>query len=181
MTKLKQVLDNYATLCRYCDSVFAFLQNRYGRDMACRKGCSACCELHSVCALEAHAIAACLATKRPPRLRKKKNRSRCVLCVNGECIAYQARPVICRTHGMPLLLDKGKTVASSCRLNFKGRDLFALPGTHVLDTAAITGNLMRLNMAFCMVAGRKDLASRRFTLARVLAGDIPESILMSKV
>jgi Fe-S-cluster containining protein len=181
MTKLKQILDNYATLCRYCDSVFAFLQNQYGRDMACRKGCSACCELHSVCALEAHAVAASLAKKTPPRMRKRKNRSRCVLCVNGECAVYPTRPVICRTHGVPLFLDKGKTVASSCRLNFTGRDLAALPSAHVLDTAALTGNLMRLNIAFCMVAGRRELASERFTMADVLAGDIPESILMSKV
>jgi hypothetical protein len=78
---------------------------------------------------------------------------------------------------VPLLLDKGNTVASSCRLNFEGRDLAVLPGAHVLDTAAVTENLMRLNMAFCMAAGRRELASQRFTMAAVLARDVPESIL----
>jgi hypothetical protein len=78
---------------------------------------------------------------------------------------------------VPLLLDKGNTVASSCRLNFKGRDLTVLSGAHVLDTAAVTENLMRLNMAFCMAVGRRELASQRFTIAAVLAGNIPESIL----
>lgn len=177
MTKLDQILDNYATLCRYCDSFFSFVRKQYGRDMACGKGCSACCELHSVCGLEARAVAACVAKKHAPRPQKGKSRSRCALCVNQECIAYPARPVICRTHGVPLLLDKGKTVATSCRLNFAGRDLAALPRSHVLDTTAVTGNLIRLNMAFCMAVGRSDLASERFTMAAVLAGDIPESIL----
>ena len=177
MTKLEQILDNYATLCRYCDSFFSFVRKQYGSDMACGKGCSACCELHSVCGLEAYAVAVCLAKKSLPRTQKRKNRSRCALCVNGRCLAYPARPVICRTHGVPLLLDKGKTVASSCGLNFAGRDLAGLPRSHVLDTTVVTGNLIRLNMAFCMAAGRRDLASERFTMAAVLAGDIPESIL----
>jgi hypothetical protein len=177
MTKLKQILDNYATLCRYCDSFFAAVQKHYGSEMACRKGCSACCELHSVCGLEAHAVAAFLARQGSPRPRKRKKPSQCALCVNGACIAYQARPVICRTHGVLLLLDKGKTVASSCGLNFAGRDPAALPQACVLDTAAVTGNLIRLNMAFCMAAGSRELASERFTMADVLAGDIPESIL----
>jgi hypothetical protein len=177
VTALQEILDNYGKLCGYCDSFFLSIQKRYAGELKCKKGCSACCELHSVCGLEAHAVAACLAKKRAPRLQKRKNRSKCALCVNGECIAYQARPVICRSHGVPLLLDKGKTVASSCRLNFTGRDLAALPRGYVLDTTAVTGNLIRLNMAFCMAVGRRELASERFTMAAVLAGDIPESIL----
>jgi hypothetical protein len=32
-------------------------------------------------------------------------------------------------------------------------------------------------MAFCMAIGRRELASERFTMAAVLAGDIPKSIL----
>ena len=177
MTALQAILGNYGKLCGYCDSFFLLVQKRYAGELKCKKGCSACCELHSVCGLEAHAVAACLAKKRAPRTQKQKNQSRCALCVNGECIAYPARPVICRTHGMPLLLDKGKIVASSCGLNFAGRDLAALPRAQVLDTTAVTDNLIRLNMAFCMAAGRRDLASERFTMAAVLAGDIPESIL----
>ena len=177
MAALQAILGNYDKLCGYCDSFFLSVQKRYAGELKCKKGCNACCELHSVCGLEAHAVAACLAKKNALRPQQRKNRSRCALCVNGKCIAYPARPVICRTHGVPLFLDKGKTVASSCRLNFAGRDLAALPRAHVLDTAAITENLVRLNMAFCMAAGCTELASARFTMAAVLAGDIPESIL----
>lgn len=177
MTVLQAILDNYGKLCGYCDSFFLSVQKRYAGELKCKKGCSACCELHSVCGLEAHTVAACLAKKSLPRTQKRKNRSRCALCVNRECIAYPARPVICRTHGVPLLLDKGKTVASSCGLNFAGCDVAALPRAHVLDTTAVTGNLIRLNMAFCMALGHRELASERFTMAAVLEGDIPESIL----
>jgi hypothetical protein len=177
VTALQAILGNYGKLCGYCDSFFLSVQNRFAGELKCKKGCSACCELHSVCGLEAHTVAACLAKKSAPRPQPRKNRSRCALCMNEECIAYPARPVICRTHGVPMLLDKGKTVASSCTLNFAGRDLAAFPRSHVLDTTAVTGNLIRLNMAFCMAIGRRELASERFTMAAVLAGDIPKSIL----
>ncbi|HUI91559.1 MAG TPA: hypothetical protein VLX68_04840 [Chitinivibrionales bacterium] len=179
MTQIVQILDNYAKLRRYCDSFFTAVQQRYPGDMACKKGCFACCELHSVCAIEAHALAFYLKRRAVPSRKKRSDRSKCALCVNGNCAAYPARPVICRSHGLPLLLDKGKTVASSCDLNFSRRDPASLPASRVFDTAAITGNLVRLNMAFCMAAGITELASRRFTMAAVLAGELPEIILKS--
>jgi uncharacterized protein len=181
MTALQTILDNYGKLCGYCDSFFLSVQKPYAGDMKCKKGCWRCCELHSVCALEARGIAAYLKNGSLSHGKSRSNRSYCAFLKRGVCLAYPARPVICRTHGVPLLLDKGKTVSSSCGLNFTGRDLAALPRGHVLDTTAVTGNLIRLNMAFCMAVGRRELASERFTMTAVLAGDIPESILDIKV
>jgi hypothetical protein len=85
--------------------------------------------------------------------------------------------VICRTHGAALRADRGKTVYSSCGRNFTTIAPASLPRSHVFDTAAVTGNLMRLNMAFCMAAGDARLASMRFTMEQVQSGALPERIL----
>jgi hypothetical protein len=68
-------------------------------------------------------------------------------------------------------------VCPTCALNFKKHDVRALPKQHVFDSAAITDNLMRLNLAFCMAVGHTALASKRFTMEQVLNGELPKSIL----
>jgi hypothetical protein len=99
MTILTEILYNYKRLCGYCDSFFLGVKQRYKADLKCKKGCYCCCELHSVCALEAHTLAKYLRAGAPPRMKKSKNRRYCALLRNGACIAYPDRPVICRTHG----------------------------------------------------------------------------------
>jgi hypothetical protein len=74
-------------------------------------------------------------------------------------------------------LDGGKTIRRSCGLNFLARDPLTLPRPHLFDAAAVTDNLMRLNMAFCMTIGDKKLASKRFAMEQVLRGTVPKSIL----
>jgi uncharacterized protein len=181
MTAVSRVLDNYARLRAYCDSFFFAVADIYHGDMVCRKGCFACCELNSVCALEAHAMAVYVAGRPRVRTGIRKKNAVCAFCMDGACCAYPARPVICRTHGAVISVDKGNTVARSCDLNFRRTDPAALPETHVLNAASVTGNLMRLNMAFCMAAGDTKRASERFAMEQVLAGNIPESILNVKV
>lgn len=65
----------------------------------------------------------------------------------------------------------------TCALNFIKHDVRELPKPNVFDSAAVTDNLMRLNLAFCMAIGRLPLASKRFTLEHVLSRELPKSIL----
>jgi|WetSurMetagenome_2_1015567.scaffolds.fasta_scaffold00150_14 uncharacterized protein len=177
MNTVRDILDNYAALCGYCDSFFGAVSRLYKKEIRCKRGCTRCCELHAVCALEARALVTFLYSRRRPVPRRRAAKGRCALLAAGECLAYPARPVICRTHGVALLADKGNAVYSSCDLNFTSVHVTSLPRAHVFDTARITGNLIRLNMAFCMAAGEPRLASERFTMERVRNGNIPESIL----
>ena len=180
MSAIERILDNYNRLCAYCDHFFSSMHSLYAEDMRCRRGCSACCKLHSVCALEAFVIArnkAAQKSKKPLR-KKRELRQKCAMLKNKGCIVYAARPVICRTHGLAISIDKRKTVRPTCALNFSTkRNVRELPKPHVFDSAAITDNLMRLNLAFCMAAGHTALASKRFTLEQVLSGKLPKSIL----
>ncbi len=180
MTTIRAILDNYAALCRYCDGFFEAVHRMYKGAMACGRGCFACCELHSVCALEAYALATYLAGRPAAAEATPGKRTRCALLRNGECSAYPARPVICRTHGIALYADNGTTVLPSCDRNFTDVDLAALRPQHVFDTATATNNLLRLNMAFCIAAGLRRISSKRFTLEQVAKGKVPQSIVAVK-
>jgi uncharacterized protein len=180
MTTIRAILDNYATLCSYCDSFFSSILRLYKSEIRCAPGCHGCCELHSVCAIEAHALTAYLSGLPRRRGKRKRGKHLCALLANRECTAYPARPMICRTHGAALLADTGATVFTSCDLNFTSVSPASLPRSHVFDTAAVTGNLMRLNTAFCIAAGAASLSPKRFTLDQVLRRAIPDSILTVK-
>jgi Fe-S-cluster containining protein len=180
MTTIRAILDNYAALCRCCDGFFASLRRVYKGAIMCAPGCFACCELHSVCALEAYALATHLAGRPVATEAAPRKRAMCALLRNGECSAYPARPVICRTHGVALHADNGTTVLPSCDRNFIDVELASLRPQHVFDTAKATNNLLRLNMAFCMAAGIRRLSSKRFTMEQVAKGKVPPSIVAVK-
>jgi Fe-S-cluster containining protein len=180
MSTIVKILDNYDKLCAYCDGFFSSIHSMYTDDMRCAKGCSACCKLHSVCALEAFLIARHRAVQRsrmPPQSKADLRRHACAMLKKNGCVVYAARPIICRTHGLAISTDKRKTVCPTCALNFIKRDVRLLPKPHVFDSAAVTDNLMRLNLAFCMASGHPALAAKRFTMEQVIFGRLPKCIL----
>jgi uncharacterized protein len=178
MNTIRAIIDNYEKLCRYCDAFFSSMKKTYGDHMRCGPGCSACCELHSVCSLEAHVIVTKGGIKREGHAAPPRNiRRHCAMLVDDRCTIYAVRPIICRTHGLAISYDNGRTVYSSCNLNFTDQHISSLSGTHVFDAAAITGNLMRLNMAFCTVSGDRRRASERVTMGQILYGTVQKCIL----
>jgi len=114
----------------------------------------------------------------PPQSKTDLRRHACALLKKNGCVVYAARPIICRTHGLAISTDKRKTVCPTCSLNFSTkRDVRLLPKHQVFDSAAVTDNLMRLNLAFCMEIGHAALASKRFTMEQVMSGRLPKCIL----
>ena len=92
--------------------------------LVCAPGCADCCQPGlSVHPVEAMAIRAHLATW-PPRARAAlrepagANRARCAFLRDDRCAIYPVRPVICRSHGLPVRID-GQVDA--CPLNFTNR------------------------------------------------------------
>jgi hypothetical protein len=75
---------------------------------------------------------------------------RCPLLDNDRCSLYTARPIICRTHGLPLLIEEAAGMrVDRCPLNFTGTT--TLPGAAVI-------HLERLNSAL-VAANRHYLAT----------------------
>jgi hypothetical protein len=79
-----------------------------------------------------------------------------------------------------MLLDNEKTALSSCPLNFTHTTITSLPSSQLFNTAVITDNIMRFNLAFCLLLGQKNLADKRIPLASILSGSVAERILSKR-
>lgn len=138
----------------------------HGDHLTCRKGCSGCCHQHlGVFAVEADALSAALRAL-PPELRAQQRaqaeavldgrREACPLLIDEACSVYEARPVICRTHGYPLHYEAeaedGETeiLLDVCPLNFTAEGaLESLSLEQTLPLDRLNLRLAAINHVYC--------------------------------
>lgn len=92
--------------------------------MQCSTGCSDCCHVRlTITGIEAAAIRAHVASW--PRARRQDLAStgptdRCAaLDPAGRCKIYDARPLVCRSHGVPIRMrQRGLPIVQACYRNF---------------------------------------------------------------
>ena len=94
----------------------------------------------------------------------------CIFLHNNECTIYPVRPVICRTHGLPIIYPDRQGI-DICPLNFTEFDLTKIDNRFLFDAERITENLMRLNLEFCIMTEKKDSAGDRIPLHRLMNRD----------
>jgi hypothetical protein len=167
-------LANYHRLTARVDAHAAAVRRRWPTSLQCRRGCDACCRHLSVFPVEAAALGAALAGLAPgagEALRQRARRmgadQRCPLLVDRACALYAARPLICRTQGLPLLyhLD-GRPRVDVCPLNFQAGETLA--GEDLLDLDHLNRTLAAVNALFVKRTGRES-AETRVSLAHALA------------
>ena len=135
--------------------------------MQCARGCSSCCvDDLRVLPVEAEAIARHVEEHPITRVAPV---GRCAfLDDDGACTVYDARPFLCRTHGLPLRTEadaEGGRVGlrvlrddvSVCSLNFTTR---APVPREVLDAVRIQTLLVTVDRRFRVVAGMDDDVTR---------------------
>ena len=159
------VPDEYRELTTRVDEICGELFALHAPRIACRKGCSECCTNIAILPVEWHALSLFIrdtgVTVGSPR-----NRAVCPLLVRNACSVYPARPIICRTHGLPLVFQVetydsyGRCVESPepeerltwCDLNFRGiceEDLDAVFSRDaVIDMSGIDRLLETINAKF---------------------------------
>lgn len=179
MSTLVEVLVRYRELGDYCDALAQRVRARFGAAWQCRAGCSGCCRLSTVCGLEAVVLLQAGLGSRFSDQTKGVGEQCCLLRAD-RCLVYQHRPLICRTHGLPLAsaaLTAGEV--DCCPLNLPAlAEVAELEMDLVLDLDQLTENLMRLNLAFFLVLGLPDLAGGRFSLAALASGEnLPPELL----
>jgi hypothetical protein len=106
-------LAEYRALVDKVDAAVDAATTRAGDQITCRAGCSSCCvDGLSVLPVEAFAIAAHAAVH--GLAKRRSTGDGCVfLDGDGRCVVYAARPLLCRTHGVPLRTTLAQASASA--------------------------------------------------------------------
>ena len=148
-------LRNLKALRHKVDEHASRVMAAYPQRFACRAGCDACCRSErNVSAVELHALREAVAAL-PPETRAQLQpgaEDRCSLLLpEGRCAVYEARPIICRSHGLPLRME---TQLDVCPLNFEGVELATLPKEDLLSVDTVTAILVVVNRLYCDESGQ---------------------------
>lgn len=149
---MKQLLENYRALVGRVDAHIRNVEGNYKDLIACRKGCDSCCRPLTLFPVEAMAVS--LAFERLPENIKNQvirqadiSKALCPLLIKNSCIIYDDRPVICRTHGFPILIEKdGSPAVDFCPKNFKG--IASFPGEMLLSVEQLNQTFFAVNAHF---------------------------------
>ena len=133
------------------DAFFARVEARHPDDMECRTGCSDCCHVRlTITTAEAESIRALVAGWPVERrqalgvLAAPNATDRCAaLDSQGRCSIYDARPLVCRSHGVPVRM--GKSLPVVCHRNFTHRGPAAADPDCVLDQQTVSAILLAVN------------------------------------
>jgi len=122
---LNELIFEYQNLIFKVDKVCQELEKIYREHLVCRPGCSQCCEVErTVCSIEAYVVEkqlSSLSARKIKRLRKlhKDDDETCPMLLRNRCVIYPVRPIVCRTHGLPIFYREAeREFVDYCRLNF---------------------------------------------------------------
>lgn len=146
----------YQALTEKLDEFSRRVRERHPGRFRCAPGCDDCCRRSlSLFSFEAERLARAAGRLAPRRragvIRRAEQtiedpQAPCPLLEEGLCLAYAERPVICRTHGLPLLVP-GEGTLSLCVHNLK--DVGRLDGDCVLDLEPLNRILSTIQRLWC--------------------------------
>ena len=119
--------------------------------MKCKNGCDLCCIDFSIFPLEYHYILNEIEKENiKPELEEKSNGDVCAFLKNHSCTIYNHRPIMCRTHGFPLIYanDDDEYELSACELNFTEFDFEDFTMENTLPQDKYNSKLFMLNREF---------------------------------
>jgi Fe-S-cluster containining protein len=154
------------------DAFFARVEARHGDEVACRTGCADCCRARlTVTGVEARAIAGEVARwsieqrrALAAQVEARHGDPRCAALDDADrCTIYEARPIVCRSHGVPVRLQRGSLpVIEVCPRNFARS---APAADCVLDQATLSTLVLAVDRAEGGDGSRTDLAQLLAALA----------------
>jgi hypothetical protein len=155
------LLENYHRLLDKVDQLCKGISTLLGDALTCHAGCSSCCIAISVFPVEAAAMIEAAGQLPPDQYQQLKNQlsnpqvgETCPLLIDDHCLLYQARPIICRTHGLPILITEevGKRV-DVCPFNCIGME--RIPGEALIDLERLNSLLVSVNVLYLREFGIK--------------------------
>ncbi len=171
-SQTKDLLENYIALIERVDGHILSIEQKYPNHIACKKGCDSCCRFLNLFPVEAFALANAFVqipieeqTKITKNIEKPIQKSiakpidepinepinkldeTCPLLINNSCALYKNRPVICRTHGYPIFMEKKEeSYIDFCPKNFKGFTNF--PKDTLISIEQLNTTLTAINQHF---------------------------------
>ncbi len=178
--------ESYRQLIEQVNQLTAKLSSHYAGHLVCRSGCSGCCHHHlSVFAVEAAAVR--VAFDALPELFRARLEEQaravlesearekplaCPMLMDDRCAIYESRPLICRTQGLPLLLEAedGQPEVDFCPLNFTGENAVDdLDETHLVPLDDLNLKLALVNLQHCREQGISDeVSGQRVPMANII-------------
>jgi Fe-S-cluster containining protein len=159
----------YRELTAKIDAFFARVRARHAADMRCGSGCDDCCRTRlTITGVEAEALRALVATMPPAakaRLAEVARRpfdERAMRCAalddDGRCLVYDGRPVVCRSHGVPIRFwgeadGRRLPIIDACPKNFTAGPEHASPDC-VLDQETLSAMLLAVDAEDADARGR---------------------------
>jgi uncharacterized protein len=154
--KKSQLLATYRQLLSKIDQKFSEIQSRNSAKMKCGQGCHSCCVPNlTVFAIERENLKELIQST--PGLEQKLRDleasdpfqgERCkFLEADGKCAVYEARPLVCRSHGAPLFSKQDdKQLLDVCPLNFDDiKNLAELASENFINLDLINTLLAAIN------------------------------------
>ena len=170
---MDDLLDNYRQLVARVDALCRSITEALQEQITCAAGCSACCTAITLFPVEAASLAAALDAL--PEAEAEDIRGhvaghatgeRCPLLHNHSCLLYGARPIICRTHGLPIIFGTGQERRIDyCPRNLTDRE--TLPGSAIIDVDNLNSLLVAVNALFLSKSDVLDMPER-ITIAEAL-------------
>ena len=161
-------MGQYADVANKVDAFFGRVIGRYPRDMQCESGCADCCTVRlTVTAAESKAICDFVAGWPSDRRATLAANARsappdhcAALDPAGRCLIYEARPIVCRSHGVPIRMTTASLpVIQSCHRNFTEHGPAAVDPDCILDQTTLSALVLAVDRASGGDGSRHDLAA----------------------
>ena len=123
---MSNYIEQYRGLRENIDRLAGDIQKAHGENIVCRKGCCGCCVNLTVFPVEFYAILDDLKKAGVEGIEFDESAS-CGFLKDGACQIYAYRPMICRTHGLPIVfyneeVEPAEFSVSFCDMNFADAD-----------------------------------------------------------
>ena len=141
----------YRALRSTIDEKVERLEKMHKKHMKCKAGCDLCCMDYSVFPIEFHYIKDKLSQmESEPKINTGAKDEDCIFLNDHICSIYEERPMICRTHGLPLLYmgNDNNWELSACELNFTGFDMEEFTEENTFPQDTFNSKLFMLNKTF---------------------------------
>ena len=167
------LFKNYEALLARVNAQCGKVEKALSGHLTCRKGCSSCCLNISLFPVEAvhlrmafERLDANVQASVLDWTEESNERGACpLLDSSGACQLYMDRPVICRTHGLPIIFvdGEGNRRVDFCPENFQ--TLESLSGDAMIDVDALNQLLAAVDACFCSALFDGEPPFQRLTIA----------------